>query len=374
MKNRYFFQPYFLISLLFFSCVDPVEPEFEFKEGLVFIEGFASTAPGASFVIINKSETQFGVNTTVFETGATVTFRNSDTGETTGLIENGDAYVPPADFVVSVGQRWELDITLIDGTQYKSSPEIVLEPIPIAEAKATFSPELRFNQSLDRFEPGHSISVTLDDPENQENFYYWTYRSFENLTICKTCGESVFRDGECITSPAPTPDYFNYSCETDCWKIRFPENINIFSDEFSNGRVTSDLQVATIPLYNKEDIVVELQQFSLTPAAYDYYKVLKDIVDNSGGFNAPPPAALIGNLSNVNDAEDFVFGRFTAVATRTVSIFIDRTNIPAEVIEVALPLEFEPTIASPHPPPATTIAPCTETRFRTAIQPEGWIN
>jgi hypothetical protein len=112
----------------------------------------------------------------------------------------------------------------------------------------------------------------------------------------------------------------------------------------------------------------------LTPAAYNYYKVLKDIVDNSGGFNAPPPAALIGNMTNVNDSEDFVFGRFTAVATTTVSLFIDRANTPEDPIEIALPLELEPTLNSPYPPPATNFTPCTETRFRTAIRPEGWID
>jgi hypothetical protein len=38
--------PFFLTS-----CIDPVEPEFEFKEGLVFIEGIATTVKGGSYVI-----------------------------------------------------------------------------------------------------------------------------------------------------------------------------------------------------------------------------------------------------------------------------------------------------------------------------------
>ena len=50
--------PFFLIFLFSFlpsSCIDPVSPEFEYREGLLFIEGFASTVPGASFVVINES-------------------------------------------------------------------------------------------------------------------------------------------------------------------------------------------------------------------------------------------------------------------------------------------------------------------------------
>ena len=55
-------------------------------------------------------------------------------------------------------------------------------------------------------------------------------------------------------------------------------------------------------------MVVVAQQWNLTPEAHEYYKVLKDILDNNSGLNAPPPAALIGNLFNPEDTEDFIFG------------------------------------------------------------------
>lgn len=359
---------------MFIGCVDPVEPEFEFREGLVFVEGFASTLEGSSYVIINKSVTQFGVNTTVFEKGAAVSFGNTNSGQTVSLIEQEGAYVPPSDFKAQIGEKWQLSITLIDGTQYQSSSETILEPVSIADISANYNSELQFNSAVDEFQPGHSVSVSFDDPEGQENFYYWTYRSFENLGVCQTCFEAIFRNDGCSKTEVPTPAYFNYQCETACWKIRFPESISIFDDSFSNGKSTVNLPIANIPLYTKENTVVEIQQFSLTPAAYDYYKILKDIVDNNSGFNAPPPAALIGNMSNVNDTDDFVFGRFTAASVSVASIFIDRSGIDESSIEEQLPLKLEPTLASPYPPPATTTAPCTESRFRTAIRPEQWVD
>ena len=120
--------------------------------------------------------------------------------------------------------------------------------------------------------------------------------------------------------------------------------------------------------------MVEIQQLSLTPDAFDYYKVLKDLVDNNSGFNAPPPAALIGNIYNPNDLNDFVFGRFTAAATSSVDIFIKRGDIPENSLDPQKPLSIEPTFMSPYPPPATIEAPCNEGRFKTAIQPEAWMN
>ncbi|MGB5553272.1 MAG: DUF4249 domain-containing protein [Flavobacteriaceae bacterium] len=356
------------------SCIDPVAPDFAFTEGLVFVEGFAATTEGSSFVVINKSVSEFGVNKSVFVEGATVSFKNSNSGQTMELFEVSEAYIPPSDFKASIGERWELAITLADGTQYKSSPEKIVAPVPITNIAASYVTDLRFNNGNNRFEPGHSVSVTFNDPADTENYYYWSFRSFESLTICETCYQGIYRNEQCGSTEVATPEYFTYICETDCWKVRFPDTVTIYDDTFSNGKTTTDLKVAEIPLYSKKDILVEIQQYSLNPSAYEYYKVLKDIIDNSGGFNAPPPAALVGNMVNVNDANDFVFGRFTAAATSKASVLIERNTIPESALESETALSMEPTLMSPYPPPATTTAPCSETRFRTAIRPEGWIN
>ena len=359
---------------LFTNCIDPVEPEFEFKEGLVFIEGIATTVKGGSYVIINKSVNEFGINKTKFENGAYVSFVNSLTGQVVELVELEGAYVPSIEFMANVGEQWEIDVVLEDGRQYRSQPETVLESVPISNIKATYNPELQYNDGTGSFEPGHAISISFNDPVNEENYYYWTFKSYENLLVCQVCFDGIFRDGLCGPTSISTPDYFNYTCDTDCWKVRYPESISLFDDKFSNGKTTTDLIVANVPLYTKENIVVEIQQLSLTPDAFDYYKVLKDLVDNNSGFNAPPPAALIGNIYNPNDPDDFVFGRFTAAATSSTDIFIERGNIPENSLDPQKPLSIEPTFMSPYPPPATIEAPCNEGRFRTAIQPEAWIN
>ncbi len=371
IDSRYF---HILLSLIFIGCIDPVEPEFEFKNGLIFIEGIAATVEGGSFVIINKSVEEFGLNKTVFEGGASVSFVNTVTEQIIELQELEGAYVPSSDFKVNIGEQWRLEVALTDGKQYRSQKEIVLEPVPIESVRSTFNPELQFNDGNDAFEPGHSISITFDDPLEDENYYYWTFKSFEKLNICETCFDGIYRNGVCGPTEVPTPDYFTYFCDTDCWKIRFPDSISLFDDKFSNGKNISNIEVAKIPLYTKENMVVEIQQYSLTPSAYDYYKVLKDIVDNSSGFNAPPPAALVGNMFNVNDSDEFVFGRFTTAATSRASIFIERQNIQESPLENQDPLSVEPTFMSPYPPPATIEAPCNEGRFRTAIQPDAWVN
>ena len=358
------------------GCVDPVTPEFEYREALIFVEGIASTEPGASFVSINESAIEFGVYVVNFSEGATVSFENTDSGQLVTLSEFEGVYRPPSNFAVAPGEAWKLDITLSGGKRLESAPETVLQPVPIRDIEVVYDKELEFREIFGgKFVAGHELKVSFEDPINDENYYYWSYRTYENLDYCERCVGAIFRDGDCILDRNTTGfPYFDYTCESECWRIRYPESIAIFDDKFSNGKVIEHLSIGNLLLYTKENMVVEVQQFALTPAAYEYYKVLNDIVDNNSGLNSPPPAALVGNMSNPDDPEDFVFGRFTAAATSTSAIFVDRTLIPEEPLERKEVRLFEPTLGSPFPPPATITAPCEETKFRTAIRPEMWVD
>lgn len=359
---------FFLLLILFSDCVDPVEPEFFFKEGLIYVDAFVSTSIGASYVSIYESNTEFRLYRNIFMEGASVSFKNVETSVLVNLVEQENTYVPPDDFVASVGETWELNIMLADGRQYQSFPEKIIKTVAVSNIKASYDSELFFNADKEDFLPGHSISISFEDPLDETNYYYWRFRSFEPLTYCAICYDGFFRNGACtVDASGATLPYYTYLCETKCFKIRFSENVELFSDEFVNGLLVSNLPVAKVPFYTKSNILVEVQQFSLSPSAHKYFNILKGIIDNSGGFNAPPPAALIGNVYSLNDKEEPVLGRFTAAASSIKSIFIDRSGIEEPQLEKSIKGSFEE-------PPGIMYASCEETRYSTAFTPEGWID
>ncbi|WP_422081784.1 DUF4249 domain-containing protein [Ulvibacterium sp.] len=377
-KNTFLGKVVLLVMLsLLGGCVDPVDPEFRYQEGLVYIDALVGTIEGASYVSILESTEEFGINDNVFLSGAKVSFIKTDDQTQIDLLEEGELYLPPANFKAQIGDTWELKVELADGREYSSLPEKVSAPVPIQELVAAYEPELLFNEGLDEFTPGHSLSLTLEDPGEEENYYYWRFRSYEKLVNCVVCVNSIYRDGECRTNPSTISQirkpYYTYACESDCWQIRYEDNINIFSDEFTNGTKISNLPVADIPLFTKRSILVELQQFSISASAYRYYKTLKDIVDNNSGFNAPLPAALVGNMSNPNNINEFVLGRFTAASTNVKTVFIDRTFVEGRPLETILPGQYEGE-EEPVPRPIVIFAPCNEGRFSTGLRPTGWID
>ena len=372
---RYFFA---LIALVLVSqsCIEPVQPEFQYIENVLFVEGLASTAEGTSFVSIRQASTEFGIYQTSFLEGASVRVENIDNGVQTTFSEDLESYVAPTDFVVNPGESYKLIVNLPDGRRIESNAESTADAVEINDVQINYESELYFDEELERNIPGHQMRVDFLDPVNVSNYYYFTYRLLEDLKFCERCYDGILRDGSCYRPPGfrNFPDYYDYQCDSECWKIRFPESIILYDDQLSDGLTIENFYVDNLPLYTRTDALVELQLWTLSEEAYRYYKVLKDLVDNNIGFNAPPPAPLVGNMRNVLNDEDFVFGRFSVAAASTAAVFIERETLTDLPIEPILPVVFEPTLNSPYPPPATTLAPCNESRYRTAIKPENWID
>ncbi|NAS10378.1 DUF4249 domain-containing protein [Poritiphilus flavus] len=362
------------LGLLFSGCIDPVEPEFAFREGLVYIDALIASSPGASYVNISESAEVFGLNDVVNVNGARVSFVNVQTSEEVLLNEDEDGYIPPMEFAASTGESWRLSVVFPDGREYESLPETVLSSVPIDGLRADYDPELVFSEEFNRIVPGHRISVGFDDPAGQENYYFWRYRTFEDLIYCAICFDGILRDGGCTTN---TPEqsaireaYYSYGCIGPCWRIRYADNIAIFSDQFSDGNAVSSLPIADILLYNNENIVIEVQQFAISPSAYEYLRALKDLIDNNSGLNAPLPAVLVGNLFNPEDPDEFVLGRFTAASAATEQLFIERIFIQEPQLEERIIGLFEDDRVMD--PPTVTNTPCEESRFRTAVRPAAW--
>ena len=358
-----------LLSISLLTCTNPVTPEYKFVEGMIYIDGFIGTTEGSSYVYITKSDVSYYYRN-IFVSGANVAFVNAISGERIALYEDNSKYIPEDyTFKGGVGEKWYLEANLPNGKKYLSEIETINPSVPIKDISAKYDKQLEFNEDYDNYVPGHEVSITFDDPADQTNYYYWRYKTFDKAQICKICYEGKFRDNECIEEPGI--DYYTYWCESDCWQIDYSSNIKIFSDKFSNGTTITSLPVANVLLTRTTKILVEIQQFSLTPKAYEYYRTIKDLVDNNGGFNAPLPAALIGNMYNPEDPNEYVLGRFTASSATKKTIMIDRTKIEEHPIgsKIAPHPEPPPMGNEPH----ITSAPCEESRYRTAIEPEGWI-
>ncbi len=357
------------ISSTFQSCVDPIEPEFDYLDNLIFIDAYALTEPGISSATIKRSVFALERYSLESVSNAQVKLENVDTGEFVEFTEDEfGTYACPPDFASVEGERWKFYATLADGRKIESKIETVTEAVAIDQLKADFSDEVRYDATSNEFQAGHSVKVDWKDPAGTKNFYLWKHRTFEPLTVCKTCVRGVCRNGVCVEANIPpwAPQYYDYLCETDCWMIRYGDQLPIFSDRLSDGTEIIAREIAAVPYFRAQDVLVEVQQLTLNESSYDYFKIINQLVSENSGLNAPPPSALIGNLISPDDEEEVILGQFTAAGVSTKRIFIDRSNI------LASPVDPDPNIRLEDCAMFPCSYPCEDSFFRTGTKPEGW--
>lgn len=383
---------FLIIIILFQKCIDPTVPEFQFSEDLIFIDGFITDKPKGSFVSVKKSKLEFGIYKTETINGCIVSFVNSLTNKSIPLTQIEEVYLPSDDFKINSGERWELNVILPNGENYKSFSETAPTRVEVNSAESKFKDKVTTFTSpsgTDRDISGHKIFVNFDDPLDEENYYFHRFRVYEQTITCLSCPNGVYRNGECLVLDFPPYQRFQrayylanrdftYGCEVPCWNINYNDETTIFSDEFSNGLNIKSYEIGNVPLFSVNPFFLTVQQFNITKSAYNYYKTLKDISENSSSLNAPLPTALVGNLYNSNDLQEFVLGRFTVASESNISIFQDRVEYGDQSVSNNSAYgrqRLDPEIyGMPLPEPLTFFAPCQETRFRTSIVPEGWYN
>ena len=356
------------VFLLLNSCVEAVPPQFDFEDDLIIIDALASTAAGTSYATVQQTSYEFGLYRSKAISGCTVTLINDDTQEREQLFESEGSYIVDPKFKVQTGSRWYIEVQLPNGQTFQSTVETTPEEVPISNIKENFNLEMLYDEGSESYTSGHEIRIDFNDPESQRNFFFYQYRAYEQELYCMLCEYGVYRNGEClsqINNPALTKEYYTYLCDVPCWKISYNQDINIFSDEFTNGKTVENLLVAKVPYTSKQDILVEVLQLNISQDAYKHYRTIKDLVDNNSGFNAPLPAALIGNFTDLSDPEQIALGRFTTAAAVTATIYI-RRSLRGEPLSGDLKSPQPEILGDPIPQPLTYMAPCIESIYRTS--------
>ncbi len=99
-------------------------------------------------------------------------------------------------------KTWELKIILPNGKEYRSSPETLIDEVSISNIESKYDLELFYDEPEKRFAAGHRILISFQEPADQENYYYYEYRSYETEAYCVLCETIITR-----ASPLPSKQH-----------------------------------------------------------------------------------------------------------------------------------------------------------------------
>ena len=134
---------------------------------MIFIDGFITDKPKGSYVSVKKSKLEFGIYKTFPIEDCQVSFINSITGKSVLLKEIEGVYLPDESFKINSGEKWELNVILPTGENYKSFSETAPTRVEVNSAESKFKDKVTTFTSqsgVDRDISGHKIFVNFDDP------------------------------------------------------------------------------------------------------------------------------------------------------------------------------------------------------------------
>ena len=294
---------YFIINVLFFSCIERIDVTTPWQGVNLVIEGSITNLPGPYEVSVSKSS-RYSSNPDSFEqsekvSGADVFIRHMETDQVYSLSESVDSagYYLTNDisFQGQINNSYRLEIET-DQKIYHSTEVTIL---PVAPIDSIF---------YEYFEDINAVGVFINtlDPVNESNRYRWNWSGYYHVR----------------TNLTWDPDTID--CCIDCYVPARGNNINIAADKYINGNPILKRLVSTIPLDSPSDYLVEIEQLSLDEEAYAFWELLDSQEQSSGGLFDAPPFKIKGNMINTENPNEEVLGLFSASGIAEAFIKVNR--------------------------------------------------
>lgn len=371
-----------VLTAVISACVEPYDLDYDQNKRILTIDGLLSDNPAVEQKISIRESIPAGRNNLFQPISNVVVEVVVDDSERFRFNETANGiYEKPAELVIQNGKKYRLDLNFPDGRTYTSEEESVSATPEIDRVYAELEPE-GLAKSIG-YSPAHYVYLdTKDNPGRGDNFV-WSWKLYESQNICESCTNGrYFIDrrtgvGACRdeSTPFQEEDFYNdYQCDGSCWQIFYNTEINAMSDTYVDGNPIIARLVAKIPVYQSIGALVEIKQQTLTPSAFRYLKLLTEQSQNNGGLADTPPAALVGNVRNINEPDETVGGYFMVSSERTALLWLDRRDIAEQGLFAQGLLGRQAMFEVSQDPSRPPLAPCVESRSRTPFRPEGWVN
>ncbi|UFH53370.1 DUF4249 domain-containing protein [Spirosoma sp. KNUC1025] len=340
-----------LYVFLVISCVTEFQPDPVSVPPSLIIEGEVTDQPGPYMVKLTRTADYSYKSLNLLETGAAVTISdNQGNQETLTELPSGGTYQTRANGIRGVvGRSYKVTIKTKDGKQYESDLEKLSTAPPIQKLYYEYTVEPTGVNLAKR--QGWNVYLDTKDPETTGNFYRWTWTHFEPISVCykrEIPGRNVLTGLDCC-SP--------------CWDInRCYTCIDISSDVNINGQAISRQFIMRVPFKSTSRYYLEVQQQAISKGAYEFWKSVKGLVNNTGGLFDAAPAAVQGNVHCVNDPTAVAYGFFGATGLSEQYIYVDRSGGQE-------PADFDPPIEVPQP---SACVACENSLYRTPNKPRWW--
>lgn len=335
-----------ILLLALASCISPIDVDSELEDNFLVVDGFITDQFGPHEITLSRAAKYggtviggtifpiFDAKVTIIDANNTITplFPDDTTRKEFVLFFPGviyhqvkTPYRTPRNFRAEIGNTYKLQIVTSNGKVYESTPQTVPAGPPIDSIFATYQ-RLPSSDPVE-FESGIEIYSQWQDPVEEPNFYSWVINGIYFIETPFTSFSSAL----CAFDP-------DDGCCDKCWinETDVPGNEIAFSDSRFNGELITH-QVGFIRddglRFGNETVSadkiyhLEVEQHSISKESFQFHRLFQSQKEIDGDIFDPPPASLVGNISNVSEPDEIIIGFFGASSVKKKSIFIQKSML-----------------------------------------------
>ncbi|GAB3947109.1 hypothetical protein GCM10028805_18770 [Spirosoma harenae] len=351
MRLRFFlYAQLFLYALLVVSCITEFQPDTVSIPVSLVVDGQITDQPGPYTIRLTRTADYSYKSLNLLETGAIVTISdNQGNQEVLKEQSSGGVYMTAATGIRGVaGRSYKVTIQTKAGKKYESDLEVLVAAPPILKLYYEYTKES--GGATTAKNQGWNVYLDTKDPEVAGNFYRWSWQHYEFTEVCSKTEQA---NGTII----------GRGCCSPCWDITRCYNcIDVTSDVDINGKAISRQFIMRVPYKSKSRYYLEVQQQSISKGAYEFWKSVRGLVNNTGGLFDTAPSTVSTNLHCTNDPTAVVYGYFGATGLSEQYLFVDRSAGEG-------PPDSDPPVIIPQP---SACAVCENSIYRTPNQPRWW--
>jgi hypothetical protein len=366
-------------AIIILGCKDEFLLETTNSKPIMVVDGIISNEPGPYTIKISLNS-PLPLNEKVNLEGCTVSlFENSDISEVLIEKEPGVYVTSEGGIQGSVGNNYSISIITPEGKEYNTEPQEMREPIEIDSVYAEFMFLDDENYVLGL--PGYKFYTTTRVAQNKDTYILWdmfeTYQYTADYQL-----HSILTSNGTVLVGLDTSDIF--SDVYRCWKTQNTGNIltgktsNLTIPKLSNQPLHF---VGTDSRKLQERYSLLLKQYSLGKEAYYYWKSIEDQISGVNFLVATQPYNITGNIKNINNHDEPVYGYFTVASVTQKRTFVNRPSDVGfyyEICEVdnEIPYRTNYWVIPPVGPGGTVFERCLDCTSRGGeiIKPDFWID
>jgi hypothetical protein len=287
------------------SCIDPFSPpEISSPEQFLVVDGFLNMSGDTSKIELRRTQNTTENRLYGVETGAKISVE-TDMGETYQFTEAGNGLynLKPGNMNQSV--KYRLNITTRNGSKYASAFVPVNKTPPIDSITYVH----------DKFLNAVVFKVNTHDPTNGTKFYRWKFE--DTYEYYSAFYSAVMVKGKEVVTRT---DDINH-----CWASGRSSNIILGSTVKLSKDEIKDLPINIVPVASNKLLVkysMLVKQYGLSQEAFEYWTSLAKTTQGTGSLFDPQPSQVTGNIKNVANPKELVFGYFSAVVETKKRIFV----------------------------------------------------